>query len=210
MNATTNGRPRKSLAEQIDRLDRTLDGLADALNESVATAVREAVQGVLAELLADAGLRAQLQAVQVPMADALAPVAGTPAPSRLRAGCSRVWHGLIARVRVVCQALQSVPGRAGQSCRRQWERLTFACSGATQRVRDLAVAGWYGLRLVRHVLIALATALAVGGLVSAAAYFAGPTLAAAASGVCGFVTTLAVQTDGWFRRALLPMGVGGE
>ena len=59
MNATTNGRVRKSLAEQIDRLDRTLDGLSEGLNEAVATAVREAVQGVLAELLADAGLRAR-------------------------------------------------------------------------------------------------------------------------------------------------------
>jgi hypothetical protein len=30
---TTNGRTRKSLAEQIDRLDAILDGLADALND---------------------------------------------------------------------------------------------------------------------------------------------------------------------------------
>ena len=30
---TTNGRVRKSLAEQIDRLDSILDGLADNLND---------------------------------------------------------------------------------------------------------------------------------------------------------------------------------
>jgi hypothetical protein len=42
---TTNadGRTRKSLAEQIDRLDAILDGLGDALSESVAAAVSEAV-----------------------------------------------------------------------------------------------------------------------------------------------------------------------
>ena len=31
----TNGQVRKSLAEQIDRLDGILDGLADGLNEAV-------------------------------------------------------------------------------------------------------------------------------------------------------------------------------
>src|SRR5262245_9810386 len=43
MSTTTNGRARKSLAEQIDRLDQILDGLADSLNEAVAAAVQQAV-----------------------------------------------------------------------------------------------------------------------------------------------------------------------
>jgi hypothetical protein len=60
---TTNadGRARKSLAEQIDRLDAILDGLSDALTEAVAAAVseaagravKEAFQTVLAEALAN-------------------------------------------------------------------------------------------------------------------------------------------------------------
>ena len=64
---TTNadGRTRKSLSEQIDRLDAILDGLGDALNEAVAAAVseaagravREAVQAVLAEALTNPALR---------------------------------------------------------------------------------------------------------------------------------------------------------
>jgi hypothetical protein len=62
---TTDGRTRKSLAEQIDRLDLILDGLSDALNEAVAAAVsqaagqavREAVQAVLAESLTNPALR---------------------------------------------------------------------------------------------------------------------------------------------------------
>jgi hypothetical protein len=64
----TNGRVRKSLAEQIDRLDGILDGLADGLNEAVViavkqavvVAVREAVQAVLAEVLANPQLRETL------------------------------------------------------------------------------------------------------------------------------------------------------
>ena len=37
MHTDTNGRSRKSLAEQIDRLDHILDGLGEGLNEAVAT-----------------------------------------------------------------------------------------------------------------------------------------------------------------------------
>ena len=34
-NAAVNSRRRPTLSDQIDRLDRTLDGLAEALNEAV-------------------------------------------------------------------------------------------------------------------------------------------------------------------------------
>jgi hypothetical protein len=67
MTTNTDGRTRKSLAEQIDRLDAILDGLSDALNESVAAAVseavgvavKEAVQAVLAEVLTNPAVREQ-------------------------------------------------------------------------------------------------------------------------------------------------------
>ena len=60
-----NGRTRKSLAEQIDRLDAILDGLSEALQGAVAAAVqeaagravKEAVQAVLAEALTNPALR---------------------------------------------------------------------------------------------------------------------------------------------------------
>lgn len=45
---------RKSLADQLDRLDSVLDGLADNLNEAVASAVKAAVNDVLAELISSA------------------------------------------------------------------------------------------------------------------------------------------------------------
>src|SRR4051812_44556921 len=53
----TNGRARKSLADQIDRLDVILDGLADALNQAVAEAVAVAVKAAVAEALASPELR---------------------------------------------------------------------------------------------------------------------------------------------------------
>src|SRR5271157_422231 len=66
---STNGRSRKSLADQIDRLDQILDGLADGLNEAVADAVKqavavavqEAVRGILTEVLTNPDLLAKLR-----------------------------------------------------------------------------------------------------------------------------------------------------
>src|SRR5262245_20197283 len=47
-----NGRPqRKTLANQLDRLDTILDGFADALNEAVADAVKQAVTVAVREAL---------------------------------------------------------------------------------------------------------------------------------------------------------------
>src|SRR5438045_2724737 len=64
--ATNNGRARKSLADQIDRLDSILEGLAGALNEAVVQAVRQAVtvavKTALAEALAHPELRQRLVA----------------------------------------------------------------------------------------------------------------------------------------------------
>ncbi len=49
-----NGQRRPSLAELLDRLDRILDGLAEALNEAVAAAVKEAVGPAAREAVAAA------------------------------------------------------------------------------------------------------------------------------------------------------------
>src|SRR5688572_29651921 len=70
--ATMNGRTRKSLAEQIDRLDSILDGLAENLNDAVATAaingikdvvalaIQEGVGSALIEVLSNPELRKRL------------------------------------------------------------------------------------------------------------------------------------------------------
>ena len=70
--SSANGRTqRKSLAEQIDRLDAILDGLADGINDTVVAAVQEAVQGAVqvavrtavVEVLTNEELRRRLQPV---------------------------------------------------------------------------------------------------------------------------------------------------
>src|SRR4051812_12234713 len=88
---TANGRTRKSLAEQIDRLDAVLDGLADGLNGAVAAAVQQAVgqavsealKAVLNEVLTNDGLR---QAMAAAAAAASVPPAAPPPGGLMRRG----------------------------------------------------------------------------------------------------------------------------
>src|SRR6516225_4221352 len=68
---SSNGKARRSLAAELDRLDQMLDGLADGLNEAVGEAVktsvngqlRETIQAVLTELFTNPDIVAKLRAV---------------------------------------------------------------------------------------------------------------------------------------------------
>src|SRR5262245_36491337 len=99
---------RKSLSEQIDRLDSVLDGLADNLNSAVADAVRdavgggvrEAVQATLLELLAHPDIKSLLRAAT---ASCSAPPVPPTADEEKRPGLrerlagARDWAGRQAR-----------------------------------------------------------------------------------------------------------------
>src|SRR5262249_57355274 len=85
MTTMTNGRARKTLSDQLDRLDSILDGLSEALSESVAAAVKEAtaqavqqaVQATLTEILTSPELLTLIGAARAtpPL------VEGRPAPA---------------------------------------------------------------------------------------------------------------------------------
>jgi hypothetical protein len=89
---TTNDRPRKSLAEQLDRLDAILDGLsealqgavADAVQHAVGLAVKDAVQGVLSELLANPEVLAMLRSPTTPTPPESTPPASAPSAVQQR------------------------------------------------------------------------------------------------------------------------------
>ncbi len=65
--ANIDGEPRKTLASQLDHLDSILDGLdsalAGAVQEAASMAVKEVVQAVMTEVLANRKLHEQLQQV---------------------------------------------------------------------------------------------------------------------------------------------------
>ena len=108
---TTNGRPRKQLADQIDRLETTVSNLGEDLRatvrEATAGAVQEAIGGILREILLNPDIANLLRAAQ---ASAIPP-STIPAPSRS--------PSLLARLRSWAASLASRARSALQMVRNQ-------------------------------------------------------------------------------------------
>jgi hypothetical protein len=186
---TTNGRTRKSLAEQIDRLDGILDGLADGLQQAVATAVqeavgvavREAVQAVLTEVATNPDLLVRLgvQPTAQPTPDAdepEEPTRGSGRRPRLTERLGRVAGWVKRRIRATWQAGVTLARQARQV-------LSLAWSFVTEPLR----------RFKGRVMLTLAVAAGI----ALTAYLAGPWLAAGA----GFLGSVAVVATDWLREA---------
>jgi hypothetical protein len=189
MSPASNGRVRKSLEGQLDRFDSILDGLAGALNESVADAVkdavgqavREAVQAVVAELVANPDVAKALAAAH----GLTVPAAPPPEPAlprgptwrdRLRARWHRLRSGVAA-------ATSRVIGAVSDRLRTTWMVLTAA------------------IRLARADRRGVTLAALVGVVVAVGCHLCGPPVAATVSGVLSAVLALA----GWLLRPLYPV-----
>jgi hypothetical protein len=198
--ANTNGRARKSLADQIDRLDGILDGLAGALNEAVVAAVRQAVavavKTALAEALAHPDLRQRLVAAP--------PAEVGPRPSmlkRLLAATRRTTNRTTSAIgrfgRWVVEIVRDLPRNAvrlaAASYRLAWRGLRWLGTSA----RRLPVLIW---RMRGPVLLALS----VGGLVGWGCYVAGPIIAAGVGGLAGAAQTLTARAK---RLQARPAGI---
>ncbi|QDU18967.1 hypothetical protein [Urbifossiella limnaea] len=179
---TTNGRPRRQLADQLDRLDGLIDLLAVNLNEAVADACRDgaraAVREAVIEVLTSPDLRARLAAPRTvdapPQSAPPPPAAWVRLKARLAALRDRVRPAVAARYRDVAPAV--------------------AAAGRTARL------GW---RLRTPLLVAAAA----GVLVGAAVYLAPPAVAASVAGVGGSGLALAVQGGLWARAAARRYGL---
>ena len=130
-----NGR-RPTLSDSIDRLDRILDGLSeaipatvrDALREEVAAAVAEGVRAALVEVLSGEAVQSLLRGV-LPAVSAPAP---TPAPPSLGARLLMKARSALGTVRAwVGGTLQRVAGG-------------LATVGRTIRDGGKAACGWLG------------------------------------------------------------------
>jgi hypothetical protein len=129
MSATeTNGKARKSLAEQIDRLDSILTGLsealegavADAVQRAVGVAVERAVQGVLAELVTNPAV-AELLRGTAPLAGPAPP--GVPPPAANPSPVRERLAGLAGRARAFSHRLSAGAaslGRRALAALRPW------------------------------------------------------------------------------------------
>ncbi|HEX3313242.1 MAG TPA: hypothetical protein VHR72_00060 [Gemmataceae bacterium] len=192
MSPNCNGKARKSLASQLDRFDAMLDGLADAIPQAVAETirtvadqtVREAVHGVLTEILTDLAVLKKIHATAAP-AMAEAPVATSPKPCSLAQRLSNCWAGTRAML-----------GKLRAVCATQVERLRSAMSNLGRRIVVLCAP----LALMRRFAAPLAIALSIGVAMAAVAWFGGPLVGATLSGLGGVGASLALQAGMRLRR----------
>src|SRR5262245_614319 len=167
--ATLNtGTARKSLAEQIDRLDNILDGLAEALNESVAAAVQQAV----GEAVAVAVQAAVVEVLTNPQLQKRLHPAGGGKGWRVGAVLfpavrlvGRCGAGLVAIVkavwRKVASATRSLAAGAAAALVRGGGVVASGCGAAAARVASSVKAFWVRTVLALHVARRLRRPLAV-------------------------------------------------
>jgi hypothetical protein len=191
--STSNGSQRKSLAQQLDRLDSIIDALAEGLNEAVADVVRQAVsaavqqsvEAVLREVLGRPELlRALAGQPAVPVAQvAPAPVAVASGPSLPRRACSWVWNK-------VSGAASSFWDMATQKALVLALLAVLLFHKARQSGERAGSALWAGVCWVgQHPLVVL-LALVTGLVLGVGAYLTGPLVASVVTGVAGLLTSL--------------------
>ena len=175
MTAKMNGQPRKSLAQQLDRLDGILDGLANSLNDAVADAVRdavgraagEAVQLALRELLAQPELLRHL--LPAPAVVEPPPVAVPPTTPAGPSWLSRAWRTTVSAVgsvgNRVCNLVSQGVAAVRQRLTRVVQPARVAVQIATQNRRSVGIA------------------LGVGAAVGVTCFVIGPFAAALLSGL---------------------------
>jgi hypothetical protein len=203
MTTAVNGRAeRKSLAQQIDRLDLILDGLADGLNEAVADAVQRAVavavEAALRELLASAELHRRLHPEPAPR------------PGLLRRAASALGRGLVSAASGCWSWAAALAGQCREKATQAVAALREgrvviagrARRGLTAFARRVWLAGVVAAGLVRRYRRPLLVALAAGTALGVACYLAGPAVSSLVNGVAGFLAALAAGALGRLRRLL--------
>jgi hypothetical protein len=178
--------PRRQLSDQIDRLDRVLDGLAEGLNSAVADAAREgtrlAVKDAIVEILTEPTLRARLHQATAPE-----PPGDGDRPAR-RPG---FWARLKART---AQAFQSAGQIASHAVRGVVCGAKALAAKAASAVRAVGQLG----SLKRLTVVGLGAGIAF----ATAAAVAPRAVATALSAVSGAVAGAAVQVGFWTRRTV--------
>ncbi len=201
MSATTtptmNGKPRKQLADQLDRLDSIIDELAAGLNQAVADAAREgtrlAVKDAIVEIMTNPELRALLAPAHPEPAPA--PVAPPPvaAPESKKPG---PWTRLKARIAAVRDTLTGAATKAKETVAAKYK-------AASDTVHAVGTAAGEAFPLRRMLCVGLGAGVAVGLVCLLVPHAA----AAAVGAVSVASTTVAVQTGSWLKRAARRFGL---
>ena len=174
-----NGRPRKQLSEQLDRLDSIIDGLCEGLPQAVAEAARDgtrlAVKDAILEVMTNPELRGLIQNLApTPPAP---PMEATVAPASPQSG---LWSRIKAKVAAARTAVV--------------DHYHAAKAAVTNTTRTLSA-----LMPLRRILL---VAFGTGVIVTALGFIAPAGVAAVLAGIGGVVTAAVAQVGSWFRRSL--------
>jgi hypothetical protein len=202
-----NGRERKTLASQLDRLDAMLDGLSDGLNDAVAqavqTAVAVAVQAVLTEVLTNPEVMAKLRAA----AEAAQPDQAADEPVNKEPGRLASWRNWIGtKVKKVgerCKAGWKQVRNAGSGLARRAARLvTMAATAVRNKAARVMATGW----LFGNLLLRLAVAFGFGVAARVAIFFTGFVLTSSTGDLRASLLAAMARCVIWLRRlvATLP------
>ena len=177
---TANGKPRKQLSDQLDRLDAIIDALGEALPEAVTDAARagsrQAVLDAITEVLTSPELKGFMQSMPPPnVMNPAEPETPQPGP----------WARFKARIAAARAAVRD-------RCRNYWSTVTAS-------VRLLA-----SVVPLKKVLVIGA---AVGVAVAVVGYLCPHEVAAVVGGVAGACAAVAAQVGWWLRLAARRFGV---
>jgi hypothetical protein len=217
-----NGRmQRKSLADQINRLDSILDGLAEGLNDAISTAVKDAVHAALIEVLTNAELQKRLAASQVPNAR-------PRVMARLVDKTRRCWNWIVSaaqrtsnRIVAVTQAIgakfvngtRTLGANVNETVRSVIAAVSVKVQQAHKQIVCRVRAGWMLtlalVALTRRFRSQLVVALGVGMIVAITCYLAGREIASTVCGLAGFAGALATSALNRLRR-VLPFLAGSD
>src|SRR5215469_10982174 len=213
---TLNNGVRKTLASQLDRLDRILDGLAENLNEAVAmaaansvkeivnVAVQEAVRAALVEILTNVEVQKRLINVQP-----------TPTMSHLREKAGSCWSWIVRAAKGTWTKIVAIAAVVGNKVKKMSSSLVRVASTKVQQARKEIVRsiqrGWMLMTalaaLAKRFRKQLVVAMGVGLLIGVVCYFAGREIASIGCGLAGFLGSLASGVVNRFRR-MVPFLIG--
>jgi hypothetical protein len=206
-----NGRQRKTLAHQLDRLDAVLDGLSDGLNEAISDAVRAAV-GPAVQAAVTAALQDRSSRTTAATPPAAPPPASRPARSVLAvslAGLAWLWHRLMdglrrlgTGARQACRQTLTLAGKAWGNLVRRISATGAAVRACGRAVLDMVSGPVRVCRTLGRLAYQARQTVAVAGTIGAAAglacWWAGPLISAVA---CAWATALLAALGRLLRPA---------
>ena len=209
-----NGKPRKQLSDQLDRMDEILDVLGEGLTGAVVDAMKAgtalAVKQALVEILTNPELLATIRGVLPPAIVTEVAESGLPsAPAR-----PSLWSRLKAKAAsarsTTVAAMSRVKARVASAANATRSGMVHAAASVLGRVMMVKqqVATVIGVAgVIRHAKRVLLLAVGIGTATGMMSLLAPHAFAALASGVTAAITLVGVQLGfqgRWLVRRVLP------